>query len=235
MERLDLIWEDAHGLAVSKPAGLLTQPARPGWDELTLEALVRDYLRPDAPDRAYLGTIHRLDRPVSGVILWAKTPRAAARWAQQFASRQAHKEYWAVAAAAAGTSLPAPIAGIWEDWLLPPGRTGRASVVPPGTPGALRAVTRVEPGEPARLVIPDAGLAWLRLFPETGRTHQLRVQAAARGWPVVGDVVYGSAVEFAPGIALHARRLAVEHPARREPMTLEAPPPPSWAALLDAM
>ena len=77
--------------------------------------------------------------------------------------------------------------------------------------------------------LPD-GLRWLRLWPETGRTHQLRVQAAARGTPIVGDATYGATRTFAPGIALHARSLQVRHPTTSAPLTFIAPTPSSWAA-----
>src|SRR3982751_2969190 len=91
---LRILFEDSHCLAVAKPAGVLTQRGASG--EPTLEAEVRRHLRPDDPASAYVGTVHRLDRPVSGVILWAKTPKAARRWAEQFARREVRKEYWAI-------------------------------------------------------------------------------------------------------------------------------------------
>ena len=218
---LAVLWEDPHGLAVSKPAGMLTQgPAPVG--EVTLEAMVRAYLRPEAPASIYLGTVHRLDRPVSGVILWAKTPKTARRWAEQFARREARKEYWAIVevdASALGSS------GTWDDWLAPPDAQGRARVVEAGEGGAVRALTRFEVGSERH---PPSGFAWLKLRPETGRTHQLRAQLSARQAPIVGDSTYGSTHRFAEGIALHSRSLAVEHPIRRRPMVLEAPLPGSW-------
>ncbi len=227
MGPLDVLWEDPYGLAVNKPAGLLTQPARSGDDQPTLEGSIRLHLRPDDPASVYLGTVHRLDRPVSGVILWAKTPKAAHRWAEQFAGRLARKEYWAIVELGAN-GIP-QTGEVWDDWLLGPDRSGQAQVVPPGTPGAVQAITRVEVGDPEPVSPSGDRLLWLKLRPETGRTHQLRAQAASRGWPIVGDATYGSTTPFDRGIALHARTLAVEHPIRRSPMTLHAPPPPSWS------
>ncbi len=221
---LAILWEDAYGLAVAKPAGLLTQG--PAGGEPTLEELVRGYLRPDDPASAYLGTVHRLDRPVSGVILWAKTPKAARRWAEQFASRSARKEYWAIVednSASAGTS------GVWEDGLLPPDASGRARVVEADDPRATRALTYWDVGQGR--TVPD-GFVWLRLRPETGRTHQLRAQSAAGGLPIVGDQTYGASSAFPSGIALHARSLTVEHPIRRRPIVVEAPLPDSWSGWL---
>lgn len=133
MPNLDVIWEDAYGLAVNKPAGLLTHQARSGAQELTLEALVRGYLRPSDPSSVYVGTVHRLDRPVSGVILWAKTPKAAHRWADQFAKRTTRKEYWAILEREP-MHVPA-LTDRWDDWLTKPERSGRARVVDVGTLG----------------------------------------------------------------------------------------------------
>src|SRR4051812_9164252 len=99
-EPLVVLFEDAHVLAVAKPAGIATQgpPAGPP----TLEGAVRRHLAPAAPGAVYLGTVHRLDRPVSGAVVWAKTPKAARRLAAQFAARHVRKEYWAVVETAPG-------------------------------------------------------------------------------------------------------------------------------------
>jgi 23S rRNA pseudouridine1911/1915/1917 synthase len=223
-----VLWEDPHGLAVAKPAGLLTQRTRAGSVETSMEDLVRSYLRPGDPDSVYLGTVHRLDRPVSGVILWAKTPRAARRWAEQFARREARKEYWAIVE---GDASGLGESGRWDDWLLPPDASGRSRAVPSGTLGASLASTTYEVGRGRGL---PEGLAWLKLRPVTGRTHQLRAQAAARGTPIVGDLTYGASRWFPVGIALHARSLTVEHPIRRQPMTVVAPLPDTWVGWLGA-
>src|SRR5262249_48854659 len=94
-EPLEVLFEDAHCLVIAKPAGLLTQPAGPRT-ERSLEDAARSYLSPSDPQSVYLGTVHRLDRPVSGVIAWAKTPKAARRLARQFEARVAQKHYWAL-------------------------------------------------------------------------------------------------------------------------------------------
>jgi 23S rRNA pseudouridine1911/1915/1917 synthase len=220
-ESLVVLYEDPHCLAVDKPAGVLSQ-GTPGG-EPTLEAAVRRYLNPGRPDAVYLGTVHRLDRPVSGVLLWAKTPKAARRLAEQFARREPRKEYWAVVE---GDAAVLDACGTWDDWLtdeVGPERTVRAGDA--RTPGVQRAVTRFRRGEGARL---PAGTAWLRLWPETGRTHQLRAQAALRGLAIVGDVAYGALRRFPAGIALHARTLQVRHPISRRLLTWTAPLPASW-------
>jgi 23S rRNA pseudouridine1911/1915/1917 synthase len=212
--------EDPHCLAVAKPAGILTQ-GTPGG-ESTLEAAVRRYLSAERPSSDYLGTVHRLDRPVSGVVVWAKTPKAARRLADQFARREARKEYWAVVERDASEL---DTEGTWDDWLMDVGAGGVVRAVDSETPGARRAVTRFRKGEGARL---PAGTAWLRLWPETGRTHQLRAQAARRGLAIVGDAAYGAARPWARGIALHARALEVRHPVSRRVLTWIAPLPAAW-------
>jgi len=217
-EPLSILWDDPHLLAVNKPAGLLTQGVAGG--EKTLEEAVRRLLRPDDPASVYLGTVHRLDRPVSGVIVWAKTPKAARRLAEGFAARRVKKEYWAVAEG----SLAGP--SLWDDWLAPVDETGVARVVEPGTPGARRALTRVRPLSEA---LPPEGLSALIFEPETGRTHQLRAQAMARGLAIVGDARYGAVRPFPVGIALHARLLSFLHPTSRREVCLIARLPASWS------
>jgi 23S rRNA pseudouridine1911/1915/1917 synthase len=220
---LSVLWEDPHGLAVNKPAGWLSQGTAGG--EISVETLVRRHLRPDDPASVYVGTVHRLDRPVSGVILWAKTPKAARRWAEQFARREARKEYWAIVEKVEAHS------GVWEDWLASPDASGRALVVDPTFPRAVRALTRFEVGQGLKT---RDGFTWLKLRPETGRTHQLRAQSSRHLGPIVGDATYGSNQPFPSGIALHSRSLTIEHPAHRRPITIEAPLPESWESWLGA-
>ena len=217
----EVLLEDEHLVAVSKPAGLLTQA--PPWKGPTLEDSVRRHLAPGAPGSVYLGTVHRLDRPVSGVVLWAKTPRAARRLSTQFASRRTVKEYWAVVEAAGVGEAE----GAWEDWLTRSSDpSGVVHVVEPDAPDARQALTRYRVEPSARV---PAGAVALRLFPETGRTHQLRAQAARRGWPIWGDTPYGAVRAFPAGIALHARALTFHHPALGHGVTVTAPLPETWA------
>ena len=220
---LAILYDDAHLVAVAKPAGLLTQG--PPWRGPTLEQAVRRYLAPDAPESVYLGPVHRLDRPVSGVVVWGKTPKSARRLARQFGLRRAAKEYWAVVEGAACWDGEA----VWEDWLIRHSdRDGVVHVVSSGSPDARPAVTRAWVETSARV---PAGACWLRLRPETGRTHQLRAQSARHVGPVWGDAGYGSARNFPSGIALHARSLTVEHPALDRELTVVAPLPEAWTTV----
>jgi 23S rRNA pseudouridine1911/1915/1917 synthase len=205
-------------LAVCKPAGLLTQGVKTG------EATLEDHIRRQLGPTPYLGTVHRLDRPVSGVVVWARTPKAARRLSEQFARRSVVKEYWAVVECAAE---PGPTdSGVWDDWLArSPDASGVVRAASRGDLGARQALTRFRWGDGGR--VPD-GTVWFRLWPETGRTHQIRAQAAFRGLPVWGDVVYGSLRSFPEGIALHARALTFEHPILHRPVTVTADPPEVW-------
>jgi 23S rRNA pseudouridine1911/1915/1917 synthase len=225
---LVILFDDNHCLAVAKPAPLLTQSRAP--DIPSLEEQVKAYLKEHyhKPGNVYLGIPHRLDRPVSGVIVFARNTKAARRLAEQFQGRRVDKVYWA---AVEGDVLPPE--GLWEDWLRKVPEEARTERVAPDCPGAHRAVLRYR-----RLRTYATGTL-LEFRPETGRMHQIRVQAALRGWPVRGDVLYGSRLPFGPPpavprdrvIALHARSLTFLHPIRYEPITLVAPLPGVWQAL----
>ena len=131
---LTILYEDNHCLAVAKPAPLLTQGVPPGIP--TLEAMVKKYLkeRYHKPGHVYLGIPHRLDRPVSGVVLFARSTKSARRLAEQFRERQVRKVYWA---AVEGDVEPEE--GVWEDWLLKVPDESRAERVTEDTPGARHA------------------------------------------------------------------------------------------------
>jgi 23S rRNA pseudouridine1911/1915/1917 synthase len=214
---VDILYEDNHCVAVAKPAGRLSTHFQ-GREE-TLDRLVKRYLKAKyhKPGNVFLGVVHRLDRPVSGVLLFARTTKAAARLARQFREGTVAKTYWAV------VEREVARAGALEDWLLKDRARGRVEVVPSGTPGARLARLGFERRGGA------AGLSWVSVHPETGRTHQIRVQLAHAGHPVYGDTRYGSRHEFGEGIALHARSLTFLHPVRAEPVTLTAPVPPAWS------
>lgn len=224
-----ILYEDPHCVVVSKPNGVLTQFAdnRPG--EISLEDQIRLYLHESTKDeQAYLGTVHRLDKPVSGVIVWAKTPRAARRLAKDFEGRRVVKTYWAIV-----EGSPSEPSGEWIDWLGPDPAVPSRMIVGDERPGAKRAVTRFEIGERSRsederASNPSPAYTLLFLHPETGRSHQLRAQTSARGIPIVGDIHYGSTADNLMGIALHARSLTIRHPQTYEWMTFQADVPAWW-------
>jgi 23S rRNA pseudouridine1911/1915/1917 synthase len=218
-----ILYEDVHCLVVDKPSGMLTQ-GRPRQG-MSLEGLIRRYLEPRDPDSAYLAAIHRLDRPVSGVMIWGKTLKAARRLHAQFSGREVEKQYWAVV-----PGLPSPAEGLWDDWLCEED-TGLGPIVQvchAETPRARHALTRYRVDPSGKI---PGGCSWLRLWPRTGRTHQLRVQASSRGWPILGDSLYGSDRPFPVGIALHARSLRIRHPMLGTELRFQAPVPGHWAEL----
>ncbi len=224
---MNVLYEDNHCLALDKPAPLLTQSAAP--EVPSLEALARAYLKEKyhKPGRVYLGIPHRLDRPVSGVVLFARSSKAAARLAEQFREHQVRKLYRALV-----SGNVAADEGTWEDCLLKIRDEARTEIVTADTPGARPATTRY------RVLAREADTTLLEVEPLTGRMHQIRVQAASRGHPVLGDVIYGSTVPFGPPaelprdrvIALHAYSLTFLHPIRYEPVTVTAPLPTYWSS-----
>jgi len=169
------------------------------------------------PGNVFLGIVHRLDRVVSGVLLFARTSKSAARLAEQFREGTVAKVYWAVVEGKVQKS-----SGELEAWLKKDRSIGRVDVVAAGTASAKKASLQYQKKAS------HAGLTWLEIRPQTGRTHQLRVQLANLGHPIFGDIKYGSAHKFGEAIALHARSLVFLHPVRREPISLTAPLPASW-------
>ena len=219
-----ILFEDNHCLALAKPAGLLTQ-APAGIP--TAEAWAKDHIRTKyaKPGNIYLGVPHRLDRPVSGVLLFARSGKAARRLAEQFRDRTVVKTYWGLV-----EGEVAEAEGEWRDWLRKVPNVSRAEVVAGDAEGAKLAVLRYRRLEAAN------GSSMLEFKPETGRMHQIRVQSASRGHPLLGDVLYGAKVPFGRAadqprdriIALHARSLLFRHPISYEAMTLEAPVDEEW-------
>ena len=214
---LHVLYEDNHLLAVAKPAGLPTMGTPEGRP--TLLTLAKEYVkrRYQKPGNVYLGVVSRLDAPVTGVVLLARTSKAAARLTEQFRSRGVEKTYWAVVEGAVE-----PADGRLVDWLAEDERHRRMHVVGPTMPGAKEARLAYH-----RLSA-VGGNSWLEVELETGRKHQIRLQLSSHGHPVVGDRKYGSVVQFSPGIALHARRLVISHPTTGARIEIEAPLPPPW-------
>lgn len=215
-----ILYEDNHLLVLDKPAVLATMgalPEKPSLVQLAKDDLKRRFHK---PGNVYLGVMSRLDSMVSGVVVLAKTSKAAGRLTEQFRNRRVAKTYWAIVE---GLAPPGPVDCV--DWLV-----------------------RDQPHQCVRLCAADApdaqearltyrrlgqceGLCWLEIDLHTGRKHQIRVQLAGRGLPILGDQKYGAGRAFTPGIALHARSLTLEHPVRKEPMTFLADPPASWRSL----
>jgi 23S rRNA pseudouridine1911/1915/1917 synthase len=222
----DLNWspiaEDEWFLVANKPGNLLVHKMGKSYTS-NLVYLVRNA---GNPGWAAADPAHRLDRETSGVVLFAKTKEALTGVLNLFETREMIKEYLAVVAPVPGARVPAPGQSGLVD--LPLGRTDdpvRGQIQAVGVPGARSAQTRWIWGPEV-----TPGRHEVTLFPETGRTHQIRVHLASQGWPIVGDKLYGGPA--AVRHALHARRLSFVHPFIGKPVTYEAPLPGDWESFL---
>jgi 23S rRNA pseudouridine1911/1915/1917 synthase len=224
-----VLYEDNHLLAMEKPAGMLTQADRTG--DICLMDLARRYLAEKYAKRGevYLGLVHRLDRPVGGVIVFARTSKAARRLSEQFRARELKKVYRAVV-----EGKPDPSEGELTHWLLKSGTF--IKVVRPRTPSSLEARLIYRTRETRG----DTSLVEVELI--TGRRHQIRAQLAAIGCPIVGDIKYGAkatergvrrASDIVSGIRLFASCLTLRHPITGAQITIEASTPRGFLTVDD--
>ncbi|MCE5268308.1 MAG: RNA pseudouridine synthase [Planctomycetaceae bacterium] len=219
-----VLYDNGPCLVACKPPGVATQ-APPGIDSLEIRVKAFLATRAEHPGEVYLGVPHRLDRPASGAIVFATRRRAAQKLARQFELRTIKKLYWAWV-----EGCPEPASGTWHDYLRKVYGKPQAEVVPAEHPEGRSAVLHYR-----TLATSDCG-ALLEIQLETGRTHQVRIQAASRGWPVLGDFQYGAKTPFGPqhaderlrAIALHARVLEFQHPMTKEQVVVTAPTPEFW-------
>lgn len=216
-DSLDILYEDNHLLAVNKPAMLPTMGV--AEDRESLLTVAKEYVRQEynKPGNVYLGIVSRLDAPVTGLVLIARTSKAAARLSESFRSRDVRKLYLAAVEGA-----PPAEAGMLEHFLRKDERHRKVHVTHEGAEGAQTARLHY------RVLGSAGGLSLLEVELDTGRKHQIRVQLAKVGCPIVGDRKYGASWEFSQGIALHSRQLELEHPVRHDALQLMAPLPASW-------
>ncbi len=221
---LDVLYEDNHCLVINKPAGMPSQADVSGSASLVDAAAKYLKERYAKPGNVYVGLVHRLDRPTSGVVLLARTSKAASRLSEQFRAGRVEKVYSAIVEGG-----PVEDEGVWIDRLEKDRRTNISRRLDEGEDSSAAKEATV-----AFRVLdrwPDS--TGLELRPLTGRSHQLRVQLASRGMPIVGDVRYGArgrlrALDGGGRIALHARRIRFTHPTREEGISVEAPVPADW-------
>jgi 23S rRNA pseudouridine1911/1915/1917 synthase len=216
--RLEILYEDNHLLVVVKPVNIPVQGDASGDPDLL--SLIKTDLkeRYQKPGRVFTGLVHRLDRPVGGVMVFAKTSKAAARLAEQIRVREFKKLYYAVV-----RGVPAAVAGQLVDYLRKDPQTNTVQIVAATEPGAKQAVLEY------RMLAADAELSLVQINLLTGRPHQIRVQMAALGHPLYGDQKYGAKLNR-PGeqLALWATYLAFKHPTKAEPLEFVSKPPAQY-------
>ena len=222
-----VIFEDNHLLVVNKPAGLLAQGDHSG--DATLVDVATDYIRRkyEKPGKVYLGLVHRLDRNTSGVMVLARTSKAAGRLSRQFRDGEVDKTYLAVVC-----GRPLAETGELRSWLAAKGDWHGVTRAESGEfPGARESLLRYE--TMGTLAADQAGvsggISLLKVKPVTGRRHQIRAQMALAGHPLLGDVKYGCPTRLPDHrVALHALQLSLDHPVAGVGMTWSTPPPKDW-------
>ncbi len=215
-EQVDVIYEDNHIIAVNKQPSQIVQGDKTG--DTPLSEFVKGYIKEKflKPGDVYLGTIHRLDRPVSGVVLFARTSKALSRMNELFRDRNVQKTYWAVVK----KNDQIPQEGHLVHYLKKNEQTNTSRAYDKEVPGSSRSELYY------KIIAASTNYILLEINPVTGRHHQIRVQLSAIGCPIKGDVKYG----FRRGnedasIHLHARKISFEHPVKKETIVIEAIPP----------
>lgn len=217
---LSILFQDHHLVAVNKPARLPVASDHSGDQTLLEQVRSWNAQRQEAGKKGYCVPIHFLDRPVSGLVLFGLSSKGAARLNEMFQKRQLNKIYVAVV-----EGRPAKPRGRLEHFLVKDKTSNKTRITGPKDAEAKRSVLDYE-------VIATAGRrSWIRVQPETGRSHQIRVQLASLGTPIVGDGKYGSPLNWDGRIALHAFCLRLKHPVGGEPLVLEAPLPDYWTEI----
>ena len=214
-EHLTVIYEDNHLIAVNKPAGLLVHGDITG-DE-TLEQMVKAYIkvRYQKPGDVFLGVIHRLDRPVSGVVIFARTSKALVRMNEALAQKKIHKKYLAIVSA-----RPEELEGTLIHYIIKDDQKNIVKAHQSAKKGGKQAVLEY------RLVGELEAKCLLEVTPHTGRPHQIRAQLSKIGCPIMGDLKYGAVSALQDhSIGLHCVNMSFEHPVTHEPISIDAEPP----------
>lgn len=209
-----IIYEDNHLLVVVKPPDIPVQEDISG--ALDLLSLLKEDLkeRYQKPGNVYLGLVHRLDRPVGGVMVFAKTSKAASRLSTLIREHGMSKTYLCVV-----KGCPQQKKGRLTDYLLKNPQNNTVKVVKPGTPQAKEAILEYEVLQAA------CGISLIKVRLITGRSHQIRVQMSHQGTPLLGDIKYGYQGKYQGSLALWSYSLSIEHPTKKERMKFSSPPP----------
>ncbi len=217
MKKLDILYEDNHIIAVNKLSSDIVQGDKTG-DE-TLAERVKVYIKKkyNKPGEVFLGVVHRLDRPVSGVVIFARTSKALSRLNKMFQDKEVKKTYWALVA-----ELPEEDSGRLVHYILKNSEKNKSYAFPKPRAGAKEAILNY------RLISGLKNYYMLEVDLETGRHHQIRCQLAKIGCPIRGDLKYGFPRSNKDGsISLHARKIEFVHPVKQEPITIIASTPDS--------
>lgn len=214
-QHFEILYEDNHLLAVNKPSGVLVQPDKSGED--ALEQLLKIYIKEkyNKPGEVFLGVCHRIDRPVSGVVVFAKTSKALVRMNEMFKTKEVQKTYLAVV-----QDAPSETNAHLTHWMKKDERRNISRAYDEQIQGALKSeldYTMIKSIDRYHL---------LEVNPHTGRHHQIRAQLSKIGSPIKGDIKYGSKRTNKDGsIHLHARKISFVHPVKKEQIEIVAPVP----------
>jgi len=214
-ENLIVLYEDNHLIAINKRPGDLVQGDKTG--DLPLSDWVKQYIKKkyNKPGEVFLGTVHRLDRPTSGIVIFAKTSKALERMNKMFREKDIDKTYWALV-----KNKPSKTKDRLEDFLVKDPKTNKSKVTSEKTSNSKKAILNYS----IRQTLNNYYLLEINL--ETGRHHQIRTQLAAIGCPIKGDLKYGfPRSNKDAGISLHARQIDFIHPVKKEPLKIVAPCP----------
>ncbi|MBE6283736.1 MAG: RluA family pseudouridine synthase [Mediterranea massiliensis] len=215
---MTVVYEDNHIIIVNKTASEIVQGDKTG--DTPLSETVKEYLKEkyQKPGNVFIGVTHRLDRPVSGLVLFAKTSKALSRLNEMFKRGEVKKTYWAVV-----KNRPAQEEGTLSHWMVRNEKQNKSYAYDKEKPGSKHAILDY------RLIAASDNYFLLEVDLKTGRHHQIRCQLAKMGCPIKGDLKYGFARSNPDGsICLHARRISFIHPVSKEQITVEAPLPSSF-------
>lgn len=213
--QLQVLYEDNHIIAVNKRSSDIVQGDKTG--DTPLSDFVKQYIKEkyNKPGDVFVGTVHRIDRPVSGIVLFAKTSKALARLNQMFQTKEIQKTYWAIV-----KNKPPLENGNLVHYLKKNEAKNMSKAFEKETPGALRSELNYE------IIAHSDTYFLLEINPLTGRHHQIRVQLSIIGCPIKGDLKYGfDRSNKDASIHLHARKIEFVHPVKKEPLIITAPVP----------
>ena len=228
---MEVVYEDNHIIIVNKQSGEIVQGDKTG--DCPLSDIVKDYIKEkyQKPGAVFLGVVHRLDRPVSGLVVFARTSKALTRLNKMFAEGEVHKTYWAIVKRGEKLVVRGERNDEWrtlEHWLVRNEKQNKSYAYDQEKPNSKKAILKY------RTLSHSDNYTLLEVNLMTGRHHQIRCQLAAMGCPIKGDLKYGAPRSNPDGsISLMSRRVEFIHPVSKEQIVIEAPVPndPLWKAL----